>query len=377
MVLKWWSVGSIVVLGLVWFVLAEESTAAARPLNVRVPVQAIAAPVGAPAMAQSAPPLAGTPAQPGAAPAVSVPGKPGDSQAQPVAAPAGNTGDAAPVVAAPIAELIAASAAQRQAGDLAGAEATLRQAMQKATRAADAARAGLFLAPLTKDALERRHLISAALLEDVVVGSEYDDAGRQLRELNQNPSPSLQPALKLDSYSVVANDSLWKLCNKVFPAKFHQSPEVGLVRIVNGLHADALRVGQVLKVPTEPLRIQVSMGHHGLTAFVGDTAIATYWIGLGKENRTPRDTFVIQVKQEDPAWFNGTRTLPFGDPENVLGTRWMGFEPKEGAHGFGIHGTSYPDSIGKDESMGCVRMRNAEVEELFEYVPRGTRVTIG
>lgn len=280
-------------------------------------------------------------------------------------------------MSADVAAGIAAAAAQRQAGDPAGAETTLRQAIQKATRASDAARAGLFLAPLTKDAVEHRRLISAALLEDVVVGSEYDEVGRQLRELNRSPGTSLQGALKLENYTVVANDSLWKLCNKVFPTRFGQSPEVGLVRIVNGLHSDGLHVGQLLKVPTEPLRIVVSMGHHGLTAFVGETAVAAYWIGLGKENRTPRETFVIQVKQEDPAWFNGSRTIPFGDPENVLGTRWMGFEPKDGAHGFGIHGTAYPESIGKDESMGCVRMRNAEVEELFEYVPRGTRVTIG
>jgi len=285
--------------------------------------------------------------------------------------------DLLPTISVPVAELIAAAAAKRQAGDLAGAEALLRQAIQTATKSRDAARAGLFLAPLTRDALERRILLSAALSDEVVVGAEFDEVGRQLRELNQNPAASLQPALKLESYSVAANDSLWKLCNKGFPARFGLSPEVGLIRLVNGLRSDSLKVGQSLKVPTDKLRISVSMAHHGLTAFVGDTAVAAYWIGLGKENRTPRDTFVIQVKQEDPAWFNGTRTVPFGDPENVLGTRWMGFEPKEGATGFGIHGTAHPESIGKDESMGCVRMRNADVEELFEYVPRGTRVTIG
>ncbi|MEP7345920.1 MAG: L,D-transpeptidase family protein [Gemmatimonadaceae bacterium] len=407
MVLKWWSVGSIVVLGLVWFVMAEQSTGAQRPLNATARAQPVTAPaagdaetpaaipmrqqagsaqrtdpaapisvvapaVAPPATAQSQPPQSATPApapQAGNAPSSHVDGG--------VAAPRVAAPDAAPPVGGAVGELIASAARQNQAGDLAGAEASLRRAIQTATTAREAARAGLQLAPLTRDLLERRHLISAALLEDVVVGAEYDQVGSMLRDLNQSPGSSLQPALKLETYAVAPNDSLWKLCNKVFPGRFGQSPEVGLVRIVNGLHTDSLKVGQQLKVPTEALRLSVSMANHGLTAFVGETAVAAYWIGLGKESRTPRDTFVIQVKQEDPAWFNGTRTIPFGDAENVLGTRWMGFEPKDGAHGFGIHGTAHPESIGKDESMGCVRMRNAEVEELFEYVPRGTRVAIG
>ncbi len=393
MVLKWWSVGSIVVLGLVWFVLAEQSTGAPRPLNAAARAHAEPGSVEQPgaeglAMRRSA-------VAPGAAiaPGTQTP-EPGPATQAAAAASAGAVAaaadeppvpaasspypaDAAPLIAAPVAEYISQAAIKRQGGDLVGAEADLRLAIQKATTSRDAARAGLFLAPLTRDLLERRMLLSAALLGDVVVGAEYDDVGRQLRELNQNPGSSLLPALKLETYTVAPNDSLWKLCNKAFPARFGQAPEVGLVRLINGLRSDSLKVGQVLKVPTEELRISVSMPHHGLTAFVGESAVAAYWIGLGKESRTPRDTFVIQVKQEDPAWFNGSRTIPFGDPENVLGTRWMGFEPKEGAHGFGIHGTAHPESIGKDESMGCVRMRNADVEELFEYVPRGTRVTIG
>jgi LysM repeat protein len=396
MVLKWWSVGSIVVLGLVWFVLTEQATGAQRPLSAAARAQPVPPPTPLPTPTAAGPARVANPAPMRHSGAVAAAGvvaaasagqeapAPGSQAAESggapgVAVPAATPfpPETAPEVAEPVAELIAAAASQCQAGDLTGAEASLRQAIGKATRAIDAARAGLALAPLTRDLLERRQLLSAALISDAVVGSEYDTVGAQLREMNRNPGATLQPALKLESYTVVANDSLWKLSNKVFPARFGQSPEVGLLRIVNALKSDNLRVGQVLKVPVDPLRISVSMAHHGLTAFVGETAVAAYWIGLGKESRTPRDTFVVEVKQEDPAWFNGSRTIPFGDPENVLGTRWMGFKAKEGATGFGIHGTAHPESIGKDESMGCVRMRNAEVEELFEYVQRGTRVTIG
>ena len=71
--------------------------------------------------------------------------------------------------------------------------------------------------------------------------------------------------------------------------------------------------------------------------------------------------------------------VPFGDKENILGTRWMsltatGETPP--ARGYGIHGTWEPATLGKQSSAGCIRMRNSDVEELFMLVPEGTPVTI-
>jgi N-acetyl-anhydromuramyl-L-alanine amidase AmpD len=43
---------------------------------------------------------------------------------------------------------------------------------------------------------------------------------------------------------------------------------------------------------------------------------------------------------------------------------------------FGIHGTNKPWSIGQFASHGCIRMRNKDVEELFEWTPIGTPVSI-
>ena len=41
-----------------------------------------------------------------------------------------------------------------------------------------------------------------------------------------------------------------------------------------------------------------------------------------------------------------------------------------------IHGTRHEDKIGMPASHGCVRMRNADVVELFELVEEGTPVVI-
>jgi lipoprotein-anchoring transpeptidase ErfK/SrfK len=41
-----------------------------------------------------------------------------------------------------------------------------------------------------------------------------------------------------------------------------------------------------------------------------------------------------------------------------------------------IHGTPYEDEIGSPVSHGCIRMRNADLIELYEQVNPGTQVTI-
>ena len=64
--------------------------------------------------------------------------------------------------------------------------------------------------------------------------------------------------------------------------------------------------------------------------------------------------------------------IPSESPENILGTRWLGFDMP----GYGIHGTTQPDSIGKQATAGCVRMLNSEAEELYDLLPIGTEVTI-
>lgn len=62
------------------------------------------------------------------------------------------------------------------------------------------------------------------------------------------------------------------------------------------------------------------------------------------------------------------------DTGGAFGTRWMGLDVPWG--GYGIHGTNRPWSIGTYASLGCVRMFNEDIEELFELVEPGTRVVI-
>jgi len=55
----------------------------------------------------------------------------------------------------------------------------------------------------------------------------------------------------------------------------------------------------------------------------------------------------------------------------VLGTRRLVL-----GDGYGIHGTDHPETIGRAASHGCVRLRNEDIEKLYDMVPVGTPVFI-
>ena len=138
---------------------------------------------------------------------------------------------------------------------------------------------------------------------------------------------------------------------------------------------NTLHPGQRLKVPKEPfaLRVNKKRCRIELTLLDSGKFIRWYPCGVGKENGwTPAGEYKIQNKEINPTWFKpaGGIVKPL-DPENALGTRWMGI-----GNNLGVHGTNQPDSIGKPESAGCIRMQNQDVEELYKIVTYGSHVTV-
>ena len=95
---------------------------------------------------------------------------------------------------------------------------------------------------------------------------------------------------------------------------------------------------------------------------------------------TPSGLFRITNKAVNPTWtapnspwageLAGTQT-PGGSPANPLKARWLGI-----VNGVGIHGTGQEWSIGTRASHGCLRMRVADVIDLYPRVPVGTPVLI-
>ncbi|WP_433943684.1 L,D-transpeptidase [Paenibacillus sp. SN-8-1] len=112
----------------------------------------------------------------------------------------------------------------------------------------------------------------------------------------------------------------------------------------------------------QPLAILVDKSSHQLALVSGNVVVRSYTIGLGGD-RTPEGTYVITEKVINP---NGRDNGEFG-------SRGMQLSDTN----YAIHGTNEPDSVGKDESKGCIRMSKEDVEELFDLAPAGTKVTIG
>lgn len=173
-----------------------------------------------------------------------------------------------------------------------------------------------------------------------------------------------------DTYNVNPGDALSKIATR-------QNTTVGLLKQANQLTSDRIYVGQRLKIVKGPVALEVERDRYAMALFIGGELVKEYAVCIGADNRTPVATFTIETKKVNPDWWYQGKRIPYGDERNILGTRWMGFANEPGQpRGLGIHGTSKPESIPGDGSMGCVRMFNEQVEELFEICPRSTVVTI-
>ena len=126
-------------------------------------------------------------------------------------------------------------------------------------------------------------------------------------------------------------------------------------------------------------RIVVSISQRKLRLIRNGRVWKTFSIAVGQPAYpTPTGEYEINDKQVDPVWTPPNspwaaelKSIPAG-PGNPLGTRWIGTT----APAIGIHGTYADSSIGYAASHGCMRMHIPDVEELYEQVAVGMKVSI-
>ena len=118
--------------------------------------------------------------------------------------------------------------------------------------------------------------------------------------------------------------------------------------------------------------IVVSLEDHKLALVEEGQVKKVYTVAVGKPSTpSPVGTFTIERRVANPTYQHNGKIVPPG-PRNPVGTRWMGLSK----HGYGIHGTNEPDSIGKSASHGCIRMAKADLEELYPLVAEGDTVEL-
>ncbi|MBF0595646.1 MAG: L,D-transpeptidase family protein [Candidatus Omnitrophica bacterium] len=188
---------------------------------------------------------------------------------------------------------------------------------------------------------------------------------KELYDINMKLLFSDVPTPQTVIHEVRVGDTLGKICKQY-------NVTMDLVKESNGLKNDVVRIGQKLRIWTPKFTVHVNKSQNTLMLKSGEDVIKVYNVSTGSNNSTPVGVFKITTKLENPVWFKAGAVIPPESPDNVLGTRWMGFDKE----GYGIHGTVAPDKIGQQVTAGCIRMRNEEVEELYKILPRGTEVTI-
>lgn len=154
-----------------------------------------------------------------------------------------------------------------------------------------------------------------------------------------------------------------------------------LIELTNGLPpSPIIREGNKLKIVQGVGSLKVNKKKHTLLLFLNGIFIKRYRIGLGKENKTPEGIFKVNPSGKiiRPPWYNKQTGIELeytegGTNGNPLGTHWIPFSD---GSGIGVHGTWAPESIGKDESNGCVRMLNTEVKEVYAFMREGSTVEI-
>lgn len=164
---------------------------------------------------------------------------------------------------------------------------------------------------------------------------------------------------------VAPGESLQKIA-----ARYDVSDDL-LARINGIANKNMIRAGRSLKIIHGPFNAVIRRNDFTLDVYLQNTFIKRYKVGLGADGNTPIGEWKVGAKLVNPTYYppRGGNIVSADDPENPLGERWIELVGISGdalgQEGYGIHGTIEPDSIGQNMSLGCVRLYNEDVAELY------------
>jgi LysM repeat protein len=237
------------------------------------------------------------------------------------------------------------------------------------------------------DVLAARTILNDALLSGKLSPADTETAKKTIAEINQ--TVVFGPKRFADdpfggTYSVQSGDLLQKIATK-----FDITWEA-LGRLNGISDPRKLRAGQTIKVIHGPFNAVVSKSKFMMDIYLGPPLekgsmyVTSYPVGLGKDDSTPTGAWLVEAgkKIKNPTYYSprGEGIIDADDPKNPLGERWVGLTGIDGhaigKASYGIHGTIDESSIGKMESMGCIRMHNADVEWVFDLMVEGKSIVV-
>lgn len=176
------------------------------------------------------------------------------------------------------------------------------------------------------------------------------------------------------NYEVVGGDLLSIIGNK-----FKVPHEI--LMDINGIKdAGKLKLGK-MKIVNGPFHVKVQLSKFNMDLYLQDQYVKSYKIGIGKPGEeTPTGKWRLRPGgklDNGPSWLNKEtgKMIVASDPEYPLGARWIPIECLEGngvgETGIALHGTNDPESIGTRCSLGCIRMRDEDVIEVYKMLSSG------
>ena len=222
-----------------------------------------------------------------------------------------------------------------------------------------------------------RHFYSLAL-RGKLSSLERNQIKKEVTKLNQKLIFSSLPTPDSTIYKVQPSDTIWNISRK-FKVEAGGDQVLGHIKRVNRLQTSNIYPDDKLKIITGKFHLELSKNNFSMALYLDGDFIKEYPVAIGhlEDSPTPLGTYHVTGKTPFPPWTKrdarGMEEIPYGDPRNILGTRWMSFKERPR---LGIHGTTVPQSIGQAVTNGCLRMYNKDVEELYDLIPNGTKVII-
>ena len=129
-----------------------------------------------------------------------------------------------------------------------------------------------------------------------------------------------------------------------------------------------------------PSRILLDLQRREISVLLDGRMRGSWPVAIGDpKTPAPQGEFSILTKKIDPIYVSeksGQRKELSG-PTSPIGDRYLAFH-RNGRGEFGIHGTPWPHWVKTRAavSLGCVRMLNVHVRQLFDLVDVGTTLEI-
>jgi lipoprotein-anchoring transpeptidase ErfK/SrfK len=231
------------------------------------------------------------------------------------------------------------------------------------------------------DLIGARDILNAAWLSGRLNDSDGDAARAMMSDINQvlifSPLKTVNDPLA-GGYKVQPGEHLATIAAR-------HGVSWDLLATVNHLDPRHLRSGSTIKVVNGPFFAVVTKSKFRMDIYLGapggegSTYITSFPVGLGKDDSTPTGAWHVQPgdKIRHPIYYSprGEGVIAADDPKNPLGGYWIGLEgdggQAVGKTSYGIHGTIDPDSVGKMESMGCIRLRADDIAIVYQLLIEG------